>query len=178
MFTKIALLALYLRIFRPSRVSTVSSWFGIVFIAAFYLTFVALLTYYLAPHVGDGGWGSLMHLQRTMYAAKYVNFAQGVGNVITDFYVIAIPIPMVMGLHLPAKRKFGVACLFLVGLLYVIVLVHLHNAFSNLELTRLSSCACSIAAMPFRYDSLIAVIDDHVWLSVIFELLAYVSQDN
>ena len=46
-----------------------------------------------------------------------VSVGMGVFSTITDFYVLTIPISLVVELRLPLKRKFGVSAIFLTGLL-------------------------------------------------------------
>jgi len=38
---------------------------------------------------------------------------------VLDIYIWLIPLPLVFGLHLPLKKKLGVAIVFMVGILYV-----------------------------------------------------------
>lgn len=41
---------------------------------------------------------------------------QGVGNVVTDVFLLVLPLPVVWTLHIPLGRKLGVSSMFLVGL--------------------------------------------------------------
>ncbi|KAI0390862.1 hypothetical protein F5Y17DRAFT_37568 [Xylariaceae sp. FL0594] len=58
---------------------------------------------------------------KLMVAAEYLKItitsAIGVLSVVTDFYVLAIPITLVLSLRLPRKRKYGVCAVFFTGLL-------------------------------------------------------------
>ncbi|KAL9593534.1 MAG: hypothetical protein Q9219_007507 [cf. Caloplaca sp. 3 TL-2023] len=47
----------------------------------------------------------------------YLNTWTGIFNIISDFYLLLIPLPAVWTLHLPAKKKVGVSAMFLTGLL-------------------------------------------------------------
>ncbi|EXV05275.1 hypothetical protein X797_002963 [Metarhizium robertsii] len=41
---------------------------------------------------------------------------QGIGNVVTDVFLLVLPLPVVWTLRIPLGRKLGVSCMFLVGL--------------------------------------------------------------
>ena len=71
---------------------------------------------YMLPHRGDGGWGSAAELARMGNPSRVIDFTQGVFSVVSDFYVITIPIIIVLRLNMPKNRKIGVGCIFLVGL--------------------------------------------------------------
>ena len=40
----------------------------------------------------------------------------GVGNVLTDFYLLVLPIPLVMHLKLKNQQRMGLLCIFMAGL--------------------------------------------------------------
>lgn len=42
---------------------------------------------------------------------------QGVFGIVSDLYLLVIPIPAVMGLQMPRRRKLGVIAIFMTGLL-------------------------------------------------------------
>jgi len=46
-----------------------------------------------------------------------ISVVQSVINVITDFLVLFIPLPMTMALNLPVKKKLAVSAVFLTGLM-------------------------------------------------------------
>ncbi|KAI1822657.1 hypothetical protein F4861DRAFT_375428 [Xylaria intraflava] len=113
---KVAILALCLRLFRPSHRATVFVWVGIVVIPIYYITLIVVFLYYFVPRPGDGGWGSPKANARSLYPSGITTFIQGVGGIISDFYVLAIPVFMVLKLNLPIRRRIGVSCIFLTGL--------------------------------------------------------------
>lgn len=45
--------------------------------------------------------------------AVYV--ATAVSNIVTDLFILVIPIPMVVRLKIPLQQKIGLACMFAVG---------------------------------------------------------------
>lgn len=106
-FVKATLLVFYLRIFSPVRRTKIVIWVGLGVIVLFYLLSIALYLYFTLPI------GSEKH------QPMLLNFsaAQGLFSVVTDFYVLAIPIGSTLELHLPNRRKIGLCAVFATGLL-------------------------------------------------------------
>ena len=48
-------------------------------------------------------------------------YIQGIFNVVSDFYLLILPIPVVWQLQMPSKRKIGVCAIFMTGILYVVL---------------------------------------------------------
>jgi hypothetical protein len=114
-FIKSTLLILYLRIFRPSHRATIMIWAGVVFVVIFHVAGAIAVIVILHPKKGASwfdGKGNTVATNATRMVA-----AQGVISVVTDFYCLIIPMQLVVGLHLPRGRKFGVAAIFLTGLM-------------------------------------------------------------
>ncbi|MCJ1423105.1 hypothetical protein MMC29_000986 [Sticta canariensis] len=69
--------------------------------------------------------------------AVYVTTA--VSNIVTDLFILVIPIPMVVRLKIPLQQKFGLGCMFAVGSLTfitsVVRLVTLKPLFTNPDQT-------------------------------------------
>lgn len=42
-------------------------------------------------------------------------YAGGVTDIVLDFMILILPVPMVLGLQLPRKQKLGVLAMFLLG---------------------------------------------------------------
>ncbi|KAI0470240.1 hypothetical protein F4859DRAFT_522738 [Xylaria cf. heliscus] len=149
---KVSVLVLCLRIFHPSRVARMFIWIGITIITLFYVVTTAVSIYFFVPHDGDGGWGSPKNNARSGGPSRIINVIVGLGSALSDYYVLVIPISIVLSLHLPLKRKIGVACIFLLGLL---------------------SAALSTAGFVYRYQAFAGgVRDDNRWLSIKFEALS------
>ncbi|KAI1385116.1 uncharacterized protein F4822DRAFT_383489 [Hypoxylon trugodes] len=150
MFTKISILTLYFRVFHPSDWARNFIWPGIAMISIGYLVLTSAILYYLIPHKGDGGWGSDANRQREGVPSRVIDFTSGVFSAFSDLYVLTIPTFVIAGLNLQPKKKIGIACIFLTGLL---------------------SCGCSITGLVFRYRALVYTVEDNRWLSVKFEAL-------
>lgn len=94
-------------------------WAGIGFTVASYATLLAAWIYYSAPHQGDEGWSDPVYRMRTGNDTPAISVVFGALAIVTDFYIIAIPIAAISSLNLSTKKKFGVSALFVTGLLSV-----------------------------------------------------------
>ncbi|KAI2625718.1 hypothetical protein GGR54DRAFT_511638 [Hypoxylon sp. NC1633] len=121
-FLKSALLALYLRIFRPARNARIIIWTSLIVINLFYVTTLVVLVSICGPSVESVSTpkttsdsfdpdGSCSIPQRPLWISL------GVFSVVTDFYLLAIPVGLILNVRLAPRRKFGVCCVFLTGLL-------------------------------------------------------------
>ena len=83
----------------------------ILYVTSFVLEFVlcyprrgqSFLLSFAAPHCAED--------------AARVGIAQGVGNIIGDFYLLLLPIPVVWKLQSSLQKKIGVMAIFLTGFL-------------------------------------------------------------
>lgn len=131
---KCALFSLILTAFKPIIWLRNLCWLGIVVTGMFY-TYCAI---YSGVTCGPKG-----GLDRAAYLAGmagtkchdpagYIqinNILMGAFGVFSDFYLLIIPLPAILKLHLPSKRKLGVLGIFLAGL---------------------GACSMSIVALKFR----------------------------
>lgn len=117
LFVKATLLVFYLRVFAPLPYTRIMIWAGIAFTVAVYVgTAMATVILYVPQHGGEMGWIAPKS-DAVMEALMAVPAAQGVIGIVTDFYILCIPIHLVIQLHLPLGRKIGVVCVFLSGFL-------------------------------------------------------------
>lgn len=86
-------------------------WFGIIFILLFYIA--TLIVYAIV------GRFRLPVDQGPLKVMVNTNVVQGVVGLLTDLYILFIPLHLVLGLNLPLGRKIGVCAIFLSGLMYV-----------------------------------------------------------
>lgn len=121
MFTKVSLLILYLRIFKPSKGAKLMVWLGNGTIVPFYVTSLITFSVYCKPsqwphspieYLAVQSGSKCGILQRNLFPI------QGVFNILSDIYVLAIPIIFTWGLQLPLRRRIGICTIFLVGLLF------------------------------------------------------------
>lgn len=122
MFIKMAVLALYRRIFGPVRLANTLIWAGLVFTLGFYLSLVIAFCATSIPRASDyasGGWLSLTYDARANYYAEPLAATCGIVGAILDLYILIIPIYFVWNLRMSTKNKLGVASIFFTGSVYV-----------------------------------------------------------
>lgn len=114
LFVKVTLLVLYLRIFHPSRCAQILIWVGIVFVVLFYVACsIGQFKLYLPQTRDPKNIGS----HEVIGALLDIFAVQGIIGIVTDLYVLFIPLYLIIGLTLPFIRKIGVCAIFLTGLL-------------------------------------------------------------
>ncbi|KUI59688.1 hypothetical protein VP1G_06908 [Cytospora mali] len=117
LFTKVSLLAFYLRIFQPSRRARILIWLGIVFISVFYVSCLVTNIILCFPRSNEKDSWILAGVQpRCGQPTLRLNVTQGIVNALTDFYALAVPLVLVLNLQLSPARKAGVFGIFLTGL--------------------------------------------------------------
>ncbi|ETS78138.1 hypothetical protein PFICI_10200 [Pestalotiopsis fici W106-1] len=161
MFLKSAFLVLYLRLFGPSRAARILIWVSLVCINLFYLLIIIIdsakcgsaLRNGVIPTIDPENFSLLEYLGRFQqiqtssgcaYPQIVLSAAMSLVSVITDFYVLAIPIGLILTIKLPTQRKIGVSAIFLTGLI---------------------ACVFSIASTVYRFQLLHS--DDFNWIITI-----------
>lgn len=91
---------------------------GVIFVAVFYMICLAIRLALCVPR--GVSWVRTSVEPRCRQPMLQLNVAQGVINVLTDFYALAIPLALVLGLQLSMARKAGVLGIFLTGILLVL----------------------------------------------------------
>jgi hypothetical protein len=114
-FSKLAILDLYLHIFIDTRSRYTSYILGFIIIGSLIGNFVATMaqcTPFANPLLYDptaGGYCGNIHAHFTWASLP---------NIVTDFVMMILPIPMVLKIHQPWQVKLGIWITFLVGSLY------------------------------------------------------------
>lgn len=98
-FTKLALLMFFYRLFKSDKKTKIGLIVGMGIVVTTYTTLFFLFIFLEYVHIAR------------------CNQAMAVLNIATDFYILILPIPVVMGLQLPAKKKFALIGLFSTGFL-------------------------------------------------------------
>jgi len=104
MFVKLSILAFNHRIVQSSSGAIRAIWVGIVMVAVFYLASIILSLKIRGPKYS------------TAVQVRVIR-SQGIFGLISDLYIVAIPLWMVSQLTLAPKRKAGVMAVFLTGFL-------------------------------------------------------------
>ncbi|KAL8946970.1 MAG: hypothetical protein Q9222_006702 [Ikaeria aurantiellina] len=111
---KLSLFLLYLEIFSPLRYLRILVWVGVAVTALFYFPASIAKIALCAPR------GRETYAQA--YAAsrcgdsKAINVCIGVFNIVSDLYLLVLPIRPTLKLNLPLRRRIGVLFVFTTGL--------------------------------------------------------------
>lgn len=116
-FAKLSLLLLYLRIFSPDRWTRLLIYLGIGVIFIYYTVTASILVGLCIPRKGES-WPRAL-LSSRCRDSMIMTYVQGIFNIVSDLYVLVVPLPVVWKLQLPLRKKIGVSALFMSGLLSV-----------------------------------------------------------
>lgn len=118
LFAKLSFFIYFLQIFNPKPVLRWSIYIGACVITVFYIATTATLFALSTPPPG------------VSLAEQFASFlgpsnsgvmdtvlAVGYFNLISDFYILLLPISGVIRMQLPKRRKIGVILIFMTGLL-------------------------------------------------------------
>ncbi|KAL9041315.1 MAG: hypothetical protein Q9180_001356 [Flavoplaca navasiana] len=134
-FTKLSIFILYYRIFSPSKTMRYLIYFGIGANFIYYTIYLFIYSFYCpntskkAPTCG--------------HEVKVISVVTSAINVVSDFYILLIPLAAISSLQLPKKRKVGLFAVFFTGFL---------------------ACLCSIISLHYRV--VLARTKDDVWYVV------------
>ena len=131
---KSALIILYIRIFRPSKRVQVVLQYSIVLVVIAYVVGIVASVSICAPVVSRNE-----HTEIKIEDINTSNITDGmeifqldngcvtplltiagvisIFSVITDFYVLIVPIGLILSTRLPPQQKLGICAIFLTGLL-------------------------------------------------------------
>ena len=115
LFLKDTFFILYLYIFKPLRWMRICAYTAAAITTTFYVSMsVAALTL-TTPRRGET-WREHLSSTDELQAATLVVPTSSFG-VVVDLVILLLPIIAVMRLQLPTRRKIGVICVFMIGLL-------------------------------------------------------------
>ena len=115
---KLSFLIYFLHIFGPKPVLRWNIFIGAFITIAFYVAATIALFILSTPRPGvTFAEQFTSFLSRKTSPVLNTTFAVGYFNILSDLYILILPISGVMGLNLKPKRKFGVVLIFLTGLL-------------------------------------------------------------
>ncbi|KAI4170114.1 MAG: hypothetical protein LQ348_007176 [Seirophora lacunosa] len=117
---KLALFLLYLHLFGRLRWLRWLVWLGILVTGCFYVSGPIVVFTLCAPSRGDS-WLGMSFKSKCRNGLQDYGVAQGTINLLSDFYLLVVPIPAVLALQLPKKKKIGVIAIFMTGFLACIV---------------------------------------------------------
>lgn len=117
-FAKASVLFLYRRLFSGSQKRfNVIIWITMAWCVALYWVNVPLQSGFCAPFSGQG-WADVAVYAR---CSRFLPFAivQGTLNVVTDFWMLYIPLPIIWNLKMHRNKKLWIGGIFLTGILLV-----------------------------------------------------------
>ena len=110
---------LYLRLFKPNKVTRRLVYGGIVACGFFYSASIISNCALCLPKHGQPDdlaiW--LLRNQECEHPSTVLAICQGVFGTLSDIYLLVIPIHSIFQLHLPLERKIGVSAIFTVGIM-------------------------------------------------------------
>lgn len=144
---KLSLFLLYFRIFSRNQRTKFLLYFGIISVTIFYVTCFVLFIYYCGTNDQN---------LRVSFASKHcsvdavnLGIAQACFNILSDLYLLCIPIPIVLKLQLSGKKKISCLAIFMTGSLSVIFFLFLSNRLHE-KLIVFSAVICSILNLYYR----------------------------
>lgn len=121
---KLSLFLLYYRLFARHQWIRYLVYLGIGSAAAMFTAGMIVYGYLCLPRRGqswvEAGLSSRCHKQSIM-----ICYVRGPFNILSDLYLLLLPLPAVWQLHLPLRKRLGIAGIFLTGSLWVANLMSL-----------------------------------------------------
>ena len=116
---KLSLFILYLRLFKPNRLTR---WLIIIGMAAcvIFYTVTIILNAALcvpSPQGPNDTQAWILQSESCGWPEQLISVAQGAFGTFSDIYLLVIPLQMVMRLHLPTRRKLAISAVFLTGIM-------------------------------------------------------------
>ena len=119
-FIKLAVFVFYLEIFGSLQWLKYMAIVGMTVTGLHYWVTFIVFAVLCAPR-GIGPHSKMSYLQALASArcakSRPLNIIIGVFNVVSDLYLILLPLPAVWSLQLPLRKKLGVSMIFLTGLM-------------------------------------------------------------
>ena len=118
-FIKLSLFILYLRLFQPNRYTRWLVYGGIIICGLFYSACIVgncVLTIPTPGQTNDNmAW--IFRDSKNGYKLWTMSVTQAIFGLLSDIYLLVIPLQMIFQLHLSVGRKIGVSSVFMIGIL-------------------------------------------------------------
>lgn len=114
-FAKISIFLLYLRIFTIKKQLRYAIYAGMVFTFCLYWINIGLESHFCAPRPGRN-WDTAEIAPRCTKTVIW-GLIQGVLVVVLDIYIFILPVPTIIRLKLPLKKRLGVLAVFMTAAL-------------------------------------------------------------
>ena len=113
---KLSLFLLHYRLFATHNWIRYLVYAGISSSFVFYTTTTAVDGYLCLPHHGES-WVLALLTPRCHRQVVLVAYVQGPFNILSDLFLLLLPLPAVWKLQVSPQKKFGIIAIFLTGLL-------------------------------------------------------------
>lgn len=110
-FAKVSILLIYLRLFKIDRPLRISIHVGLVLMALFHTVIIGIGIGTVIKCVGISG----STITFCKDASGSVQLAQSAFNLVTDIWILVLPMPLLKKLQLPRSRKIGLFFVFGAG---------------------------------------------------------------
>jgi len=116
-FVKLSILLLYRRLFWSNDFQRRGVIVGFVILGTCYGPYLGTQIYINYKCTSEA---YVLH-QSFCSKAQWPNIGGAIVNVITDFYILLLPLPCLLTLEIEFRRKVGLCCIFLAGLLACLI---------------------------------------------------------
>ena len=118
-FVKLSLFILYLRLFQPNRYTRWLVYGGIIICGLFYSACIVGNCVLAIPTSGQPNENMAWILRETRFESQLWTIAviQSIFGLLSDIYLLVIPLQMIFQLHFSVARKIGVSSVFMIGIL-------------------------------------------------------------
>lgn len=90
-------------------------YFGMATCFVWYMATATAMTVLCVPRHGETWFQAV--LSSRCHSAIVMTYVQGIFNIVSDFYILLLPMPVVWKLQLTLQKKIGVSVIFMTGLL-------------------------------------------------------------
>jgi hypothetical protein len=112
---KLSLFILYLRLFAVSKSTKILAWIGIVTCSSFHTFGMVFPLATCSPRSGESH--LVAFVSERCAIGKTHGYVTAVVNVLSDFYLVIIPIPVVKDLNLSKGKRIRICSVFMLGIL-------------------------------------------------------------
>lgn len=115
-FVKLTLFLLYFRLFGVSRHLRIFIYIGIASMFIVYAGATIVVGIFCFPRA-EKTWSEAVSDVECQTQNLYTDYMIGSFGVISDFYILSLPIVLILRMQMPRKKKVGICALFMIGFL-------------------------------------------------------------
>ncbi|KAI0890677.1 uncharacterized protein GGS22DRAFT_194594 [Annulohypoxylon maeteangense] len=110
-FAKAAILMMYIRVFHVVRWMRWCCYIGIIFLFCAYWSLVPVSIVYNFPHRPNEHWDLALSLSSIPSQLPFM--IMGLVSIVSDLYILILPFPVLLRLHISWKKKVGLGLVFI-----------------------------------------------------------------